>query len=70
MLLLFFYFKYFVSFSLILLLCLFIFERETETEHEQGGADTQNLKQAPGPELSAQTRRGARTHELWDQDLN
>ena len=38
-------------------LCLFIFERETE--HEQGrgrerGRETQNLKQAPGSELSAQ----------------
>ena len=50
--------------------CLLIFEGETE--HEQGreqdrkqgrGRETQNVKQAPGSELSAQSRRGARTHE-------
>ena len=34
-------------------------ERERETEHEQGrgreGGETQNLKQAPGSELAAQS---------------
>ena len=38
---------------------MFISERETETEteHEQGQREreTQNLKQAPGSELSAQS---------------
>ena len=36
----------------------FIFETERETEHEQGGRrerETQNRKQAPGSELSAQS---------------
>ena len=37
---------------------LFIFETETETEHEVGGGGRergrQDLKQAPGSELSAQ----------------
>ena len=39
---------------------MFIFQRERETEHEQGRSrererETQNLKQAPGSELSAQS---------------
>ena len=39
---------------------MFIFKRETETEteHEQGRGrerETQNLKQAPGSELSAES---------------
>ena len=38
---------------------MFIFEKETETECSGGGAEregeTQNLKQAPGSELSAQS---------------
>ena len=40
--------------------CLFIIERQRKTEHEQGRGrererETQNLKQAPGSELSAQS---------------
>ena len=37
---------------------IFIFEREREAEYEQGRGrerDTQNLKQAPGSDLSAQS---------------
>ena len=38
--------------------CLFLREKERETEHEWGEGqrerETQNLKQAPGSELSAQ----------------
>ena len=36
---------------------MFIFERERERESSRGGAEreTQNPKQAPGSELSAQT---------------
>ena len=39
---------------------LFTFERDRQTEYEQGRGrererETQNLKQAPGPELSAQS---------------
>ena len=36
---------------------MFIFERETECEWEEGQREkeTQNLKQAPGSELSAQS---------------
>ena len=47
---------YIIYFYLIFL--KFIFERETETEHEWGWwqreRQTQNLKQDPGSELSAQ----------------
>ena len=48
------FFKFFVTFI------LFLKETETETEHEWGrGAEkekeTQDLKQAPGSELSAQS---------------
>ena len=38
---------------------MFIFDRESETEREQGRArerETQNRKQAPGSELSAQSQ--------------
>ena len=38
--------------------CLFIFEREREREHDQGRGgkrETQNLKQDPVSELSAQS---------------
>ena len=38
---------------------MFIFERETESEQErdkEGEKETQNPKQAPGSELSAQSR--------------
>ena len=44
---------------LFFFLCLFITERQRDTEHEQGKGremETQNLKQAPGSELSAQSR--------------
>ena len=40
---------------------MFIFERERETEHEWGRGrekETQNMKQAPGFELSAQSHPG------------
>ena len=51
--------------------CLFILERESAS---QGGAEgrkkTQNLKQTPGSELSAQSLMQAQTHELQDQDLS
>ena len=51
---------------------LFIFERETERDRErnrtqaregQRERETQNRKQAPGSQLSAQSPRGARTHK-------
>ena len=38
--------------------CFYLFLRQRETEHEQGRGrerETQNLKQAPGSELSAQS---------------
>ena len=50
---------------------MFIFE--TETEHEQGRVrerETQNLKQAPGSELSAQSLTQAQTHGPRDHDLS
>ena len=54
-------------------LCLFIFERETECMKGRGRereTHTQNLKQAPGSELSAQSLTRARTHKWWDRDLS
>ena len=49
------------------------FERQRETEHEWAGegqreGETQNPKQAPGSELSAQVRHGG--HEPQDHDLS
>ena len=52
---------------------VYLFLRQRETEHERGRVrerETQNLKQAPGSELSAQSRRGARTHGPRDHDLS
>ena len=46
---------------------LFIFQRERQTEHEQGRGrerETQNLKQAPGSELSAQSLMQGLKHKL------
>ena len=47
---------------------LFIFERQRETEHEGGRVregETQNLKQAPGPERSAQSpTRGSNSRSV------
>ena len=51
---------------------MFIFERERERV-SGGGADrreTQNLKQVPASELSAQSPMRAQTHELGDHDLS
>ena len=55
---------------------LFSFLRETDrdraTENEQGmdrERETQNLKQAPGSELSAQSRLRGLTHGPRDRDL-
>ena len=49
------------------------FGRERERE-SRGGAEskkeTQNLKQTPGSELSAQSQHGARTHKPQDHDLS
>ena len=46
---------------------VYLFLRQRETEHEWGEGqrerETQNQKQVPGSELSAQSRRGARTCE-------
>ena len=47
--------------------------RQRKTEHERGRVrerETQNLKQAPGSELLARARRGARTHGPRDHDLS
>ena len=50
---------------------MFIFERERVRAGEgQRERETQNLKQAPGSELSAQARHGAGTHKLSDYDLS
>ena len=48
-------------------------ERGRETEHEQGRGrerGRQNLRQAPGSELSAQRPMWAQTHRTRDHDLN
>ena len=47
--------------------------RERERERAEEGEierEDQNLKQAPGSELSAQGRHGARTHRPADHDLS
>ena len=54
-------------------LSLFIFEKETETERKRGRGRERgrnNLKQAPGSELSAQSLTWAQTHEPQDHDLS
>ena len=53
---------------------MFIYFWETERQ-SRGGAErereTQNPKQAPGSELSAQSAcHGAQTHKPWDHDLS
>ena len=45
----------------------------TSGEGAESERETQHLKQAPGSELSAQSRRWggkAGSHELWDHDLS
>ena len=52
---------------------VYLFLRETETEHKQGRGserETQNAKQAPGSELSAQSPTWARTQGPRDHDLS
>ena len=46
---------------------MFIYLGEGEGQRERV---TQNPRQAPGSELSAQTQCKAWTHELWDHDLS
>ena len=68
------YYLYFILFLIILM--LFIFERERERKRDrtwvgegQRERETQNLKQTPGSEPSAQSPHRAWTHEPWDHDL-
>ena len=51
---------------------MFIFERERAcawVREQQRKREKQNLKQAPGSELSAQSLVWAQTHKPWDHDL-
>ena len=51
---------------------MFIFERERDrvwAGEGQRERETQNLKQSPGSELSAQSPTRGWTHPPWDQDL-
>ena len=51
--------------------CLFIFERQRDTEHEWGRGrerETQNLKQAPGSELTAPEPDVGLEPTNWDHD--
>ena len=53
--------------------CFYLFLRErlrVRAGEGQRERETQNRKQAPGSEPSAQSPRGARTHEPWAQDLS
>ena len=50
---------------------MFIFERDRDRmQVGEGQRGRQSQKQAPGSKLSAQSPRGAWTHELWDHDLS
>ena len=50
---------------------MFIFGKESVQVGEgQRKKETKNLKQAPGSELSAQSQRGAQTHDLWGHGLS
>ena len=54
---------------------VYFWERERERERTSRGRaererETQNIKQAPGSELSAQSPTWNITHELWDHDLS
>ena len=51
----------------------FFFLRErlsTSGEGAESERETQNPKQASGSDLSAQSRHGALSYELWDRDLS
>ena len=53
---------------------IYLFLGDTERQSTSGGEteerETQNLKQAPDSELSAQSLPWARTHEPQDHDLS
>ena len=70
-----FYFCCLTLYFLFIFLKMFLFIFETERDRAWAGErqrerKTQNLKQAPGSELSAQAWHGAQTHGLWDHDLS